>query len=509
MKAQSPADSPSVTIKSSVRMVEVDVIAKDKHGNPVPGLEAKDFTLLDDGKPQEITHISVEGGSPAEQERTGSEALSQPSRTTFSNSHPENVVPTVILFDVLNTSLEDQLSMKKALISSLNHVKEGTPIALLILGDDLTVVSEFTTSSILLTRAAGVGVNARQEGFGPPITARATGNPTRDRIILKATTQALGAENSERIARTMAALNVICSRLSSMKGRKSLLWITGGLSNLSETKAMEEVIDKLNDANIAVYTVDARGVLLDPGLGAENDNKDLAGPFQMEREETRGDVLPVVAAATGGVFFGNTNRLDLAINRALEDRRLVYVLDYYPRHGKWQGKLHKLEVKTSRAGVRLRYRASYRATPPVRPNAQEQQQMLVEIESSPMESSALRFSVEVKSGPPADPQFVLHVPAEEVQWSSEEGKMLGSLQVWFIQKRASGEDIVTARSKADLRMTMDAYQGALRQGIALASNLNLQQSADKVRVMVRDEISGKIGTVDVPVGLNFSKQQPR
>src|SRR5690349_1536625 len=33
IRAQTPADSPTVTIKSSVRLVQVDVIAKDKHGN--------------------------------------------------------------------------------------------------------------------------------------------------------------------------------------------------------------------------------------------------------------------------------------------------------------------------------------------------------------------------------------------------------------------------------------------------------------------------------------------
>ena len=38
--------------------------------------------------------------------------------TTFSNTHPDNVVPTVILFDALNTALEgDQPSMKKGLVA--------------------------------------------------------------------------------------------------------------------------------------------------------------------------------------------------------------------------------------------------------------------------------------------------------------------------------------------------------------------------------------------------------
>src|SRR5262250_3191539 len=69
VRAQAPAGSPAVTIRSNVRLVQIDVIARDKHGNPVSGLDEKDFTLLDDGVPQKISRISVERG--AEDSGTG------------------------------------------------------------------------------------------------------------------------------------------------------------------------------------------------------------------------------------------------------------------------------------------------------------------------------------------------------------------------------------------------------------------------------------------------------
>jgi hypothetical protein len=59
----------------------------------------------------------------------------------------------------------------------LSRLKEGTPVALLILGDDLTVVSDFTTSSISLSKLAEGGFERRAGGFGPPLTSRKTGNP--------------------------------------------------------------------------------------------------------------------------------------------------------------------------------------------------------------------------------------------------------------------------------------------------------------------------------------------
>ncbi len=64
LHAQTPTDAGTVRIRNTVRLVEVDVIAKDKHGNPVKDLEAKDFTLLDNGKVQKITRVTVEQGTP-------------------------------------------------------------------------------------------------------------------------------------------------------------------------------------------------------------------------------------------------------------------------------------------------------------------------------------------------------------------------------------------------------------------------------------------------------------
>jgi VWFA-related protein len=507
LRAQNPADAPSVTIRSSVRLVQIDVIAKDKHGNPVSDLEPKDFTLLDDGVPQKIARISVERGSAKSDATVTDEASKQHGPVIYSNTHPDNVIPTVILFDVLNSSIEDQASMKKGLMQSLARLKEGTPIALLILGDDLTVVSDFTTSSISLSNAAGSALHSRAEGFGPLLTTRKTGNPVADAMIRKAAIKAFRGEESERVARTMLALRIIAERLGTMRGRKSLLWISGGLSTPGGYQPVEEAIDKLNDMNVAVYTVDVRGVVLGPDDNAAADPNDLIGDVKAAREEVRGDVLSVVAGATGGVSYRNTNRLDGPISQAIADRELVYALDYYPNHGNWTGKWHKLRVKTSRSGVRLRYRTSYRATSPESPNAQEQREMLASLASSSLDYSGIHFNVEVQPGPPADPRFVLHVPAEEVQWSSQEGKMLGKVQIWFIQRRASGEDLATNTVQTDLRLAPDKYEEAAAHGVSLASDVKLSASAEKVRIMLLDENSGKIGTVDVPVDLKVPAQK--
>lgn len=496
--AQNPPEQPGVVIKNAVRLVEVDVIAKDKRGNPVADLQAKDFKLFDNGQPQEVTRVSVERHTGAVLADSPPADVKHVPARMFSNTHTIPGATTVILLDVLNTAAENQPSMKRELLKSLNHMKEGTRVALLILGDDLTVVSDFTDSTISLKNAAQDQFHARTEGFGPPITARATGNPVRDRMILKAATQAFRTEDTERAVRTIAALDLICSQLARIPGRKSLVWITGGLTAAGQNRDVSAEIDRLNDANIAVYTVDARGVVLDPGTGADSDSNDMTASMAEGREDTRGEVLATVATSTGGVFYHNTNRLEGAIDQALSDAAVIYVIDYYPRHNKWDGKLHQLQVKTSRPGVRLRFRESYRATLAPQNSPQDPQQMLAAVATASLDSPGLLFSVEVKSKSGSDPILLLHVPVEELQWSTEEGKKLGSLQVWFLQKRASGDDLFTMTWKSDPRLSNDQYQQAARAGLSLSGELKLQPSVAKIRVVLRDVNSGKIGSVDVP-----------
>ena len=120
--------------------------------------------------------------------------------------------------------------MKKALLQSLARMKEGNPVALLILGEDLTVVSEFTTSTISLAKIAEGGFHLRAEGFGAPLTVRSTGNPLADAMMRKAVTKAFRLKDNERMAAPHRFASHRRAIGTLMRGRKSLLWISAGLS---------------------------------------------------------------------------------------------------------------------------------------------------------------------------------------------------------------------------------------------------------------------------------------
>ncbi len=503
-----PTDSEpaAIRIKKTIRLVEVDVIAKDKKGLPITNLEAKDFTLKDDGHIEKITLFSLQNRSIPAEEKAGYEPATSSSTSThtFSNAHASGTVPVVILMDLLNSSWDNQPAIRSSLITSFKRIPFQTPIALLILSEDLKLVSDFTTDTKSLTTLLQKPSAPRQEGIGPAITATETSNEKANETIMKSAVRAFNQESGARVDRTVRALNLIRTQLSHMQGRKSLIWVGGGLSvGPHDWRAIRNIIDQFNDANVAIYTVDARGVLLDYGIGAEIDQNDMINAMDAERAKTRGDILDVIARGTGGVPYRNTNALDQAVIRAIDDNSAVYTLGFYPHHDEWQGKPHKIELAVARPGISLRYRSSYLATPEAKAEIEttdrNQQQTFDAVLASPLEFPGLRFSVEATPGEhPGIASLVLHISPAELRLSMRDEKLTGALQLTFIQKLPSGEELSRKNSAFSFQLSPDQYNDAVAHTFTLTSSLKLHEKAAKIRVLLRDLNSGRIGTVDVP-----------
>jgi VWFA-related protein len=54
------AEQSSTVLKANTRLVIVDVVVTDGKGAPVSGLESADFTVLDNGRPQQISNFSFQ-----------------------------------------------------------------------------------------------------------------------------------------------------------------------------------------------------------------------------------------------------------------------------------------------------------------------------------------------------------------------------------------------------------------------------------------------------------------
>src|SRR5262249_31475917 len=127
----------------------------------------------------------------------------------------------------------------------------------------------------------------------------------------------------------------------------------------------ERTVRAVNTSNLAIYPVDARGLVAQlstlpdasrsgaPGLTGEPTIPavNLRGSFDVSTQQT----MQTLAERTGGRAFYDTNDLRGAIRRAVDDARATYVLGYYPAHDQWDGRFYEIKVQVKRPGAQVRH----------------------------------------------------------------------------------------------------------------------------------------------------------
>ena len=148
--AQNSTEVPSVTIRSTTRLVLVDVVVTDKKGQPVTGLKAEDFTIEESGKKQKVTIFVPPGIENAPKP--------VPSPEGILSNRPENVrpagVPTVLLLDAANSPFKDQAYARSQMLKYvMEQAQNEHPMAVFMLTDHLSVLQQFTSDPQILLAA--------------------------------------------------------------------------------------------------------------------------------------------------------------------------------------------------------------------------------------------------------------------------------------------------------------------------------------------------------------------
>ncbi|HLW78552.1 MAG TPA: VWA domain-containing protein, partial [Terriglobia bacterium] len=425
-RAQEPAPSGAgeeSVLRVTTRLIEVNVVAQDRKGQPVSDLTRDDFTVLDNGKKQTISVFAL-------MTNRASAAHSALPPGTFTNrplGQGEAGTVSVILLDGLNTSFEDQTWSRSEVARFLEQLQPQDRVAVYMLGEHLSIAQDFTSDARTLlavlrrlegrisnelagsTTAMPTTVNSTAIGpmtglesvsnqsstigtVGPGSSGAGQGAGLGAAAAAQAREEALFAQwieeretahfSFDRVSRTLDALTAIANHLASFPGRKNLIWVSasfpieiGMLTPRApgDTRTqrqfgpeLERAARALNNANLAVYPVDARGLV----AGGASDGTTPASGRGVAAEGVRDPealystfgVMDALADSTGGRAFYNVGDLSHAIRRALDDSQVTYTLGFYPSGIKWDGKYHEIKVQVDRAATHLRYRQGYFAS---------------------------------------------------------------------------------------------------------------------------------------------------
>ncbi len=242
---------------AGTRLVQVDVVVHNKSG-PVAGLKKEDFTLFDEGIPQQISVFFVTT------QHSGKQATPLPAGTVSNRLNRLGEAPasaTVLLIDRLNTPINAQPYTNQKVIRFVQANGGRDRVGIYTLGSALHVVQDLTDDPDRLERAARTLKPQDSRRLSADVSVDATGDAITDAMVRRSLEGLEDITATDHVQLTREALEAIARHLANVPGRKNLIWISASFPifiqratyNIDFTGDVDAAARALNDANVAVY----------------------------------------------------------------------------------------------------------------------------------------------------------------------------------------------------------------------------------------------------------------
>jgi VWFA-related protein len=525
------AQSNAPIVKVTTRLVQINVLVHDHHGVPIADLKKEDFELSDNGKTQPITLFTVDSLPRSDNPAASQTRPSVMPRNVVTNrpERQENVPSsvTVLLLDLYNTKLTDQMYTRKQVIKFLRQIRPEDRIAVYLLkGAGFSVIHDFTNNTeSLLVALAKVLPGFSHELDGSDVDPSNVGNDDMDAAIDTSNTVISSFYIRNRVMNTCLSFKTLADHLAGVPGRKNVVWVSGGFpiafgygdtQDLTDripsaaqdrelfADSIEDVSQAMNTANVAVYPVDARGLLglpfVDASKNIKLDPRTHQFPPSMTHVDQRNmDTMNYIANLTGGKAFYNSNDIEGAIRKAIDDSSVTYTLGYYLASENWDNKFHKIKVKVKRSGVSVRTKKGYLAREQPAPTPGKLAQLLHEAVWSPLDSTAIGVTARIDPSPalPNASRLFFALNPAEIQFTQENNKYGGSFDIVFVQQTKRGKLIADVKKTLNITATPAQFDDLKTKGLVAAEDLKLNPDTETVRIVILDRGTGSTGSVTV------------
>jgi VWFA-related protein len=489
--------------KSSVEAVVLDVSVLDKDRQPVRGLTASDFTVLEDGKPQEIgTFKAIDLEDVIDAKAAPWTRQVAPDTRRNDDFRERRVV--VILMDSATPMPAPEVLQAKRLGRSVVEALAPDDLAAVVYTFGRNYGQTFTHDRAKLLAAV-------DRFNGTPDEVWTMGYGLHD-VATTASFTHMDASGSTLTLyhATLSALRGMAEDLAGLPDRRKALFFvsvgipldvlaatepgSNGRTDAIEVGALFEELKKTFDAarrsNVSIYGVDPGGL------------RSIAAPLNQ-------DFLKGVSEATGGFVITDTNDPAPGIQQIYRENGSYYLLGYQPSSSRTNGVFRKVEIKVSRPDVTVRSRSGY-----FEPTRDAATTKTAPAKAKPEEVSALEGLL-----PKSDIALRVHaVPfAKDGGTESEVAIILQGREPIPAGSTSTAEDLTVlfhaysmqAELKASDRLTahFGIRAGAvndLRYG--LLSRLTLKPGRYQLRLSAKSSMSGKSGSVYIEVDVpDYSK----
>jgi len=522
-------------LHADTRVVEIDVVATDAHGKPVTDLTKTDFTIVDQGKSRAIDIFAVDRHDGIDHGQTSPPVGSQPqslSPNVFSNRNPRPVNnpghATVLVLDQVNAYVEDAAYARQQVIDLMKRVPADERIALYTIArkEGLVLLQDYTTDRELLLRSlrqyAPHGLSPSPPP--PPTRENRSGNTSAvGNAAALANDWAKGSDQpsapglpnelpppgireqlfmwEENSAGTRLSLQALAEHLAIVPGRKSIFWITQGFPPwlmkevgmwtppAMDTAAWNKTITALNEANVAVNTVDSRG-----NFRGGNPNTGTL------------DTMQEISGRTGGTAYFRRNDLDVAIEEGIEASRTTYTLGFYLNATDRDDKFHTLKVLAARRGLQLSYRQGYYAGNTEMPDSAKDRSAGSDLESALLnqaDSKDVGITARIDSIVPGTPRgtvtFRVSLDPATFSLTEQAGGWIGNVEEMVVERDENGAVLAKVSDTKAFEVSTANRARFDSDGVAWPLSIPLAEGAAKATIVVRDAKSGRVGSLTVPL----------
>jgi hypothetical protein len=210
-----------------------------------------------------------------------------------------------------------------------------------------------------------------------------------------------------------------------------------------------------------------------------------------------------IAESTGGRTCENTNDLAGCVQSALNDSSSYYELAYYPQDIAWDGRFHKITIKTARHGVKITYRRGYIATDTQALLKQESPDTLLKQAcTDPLPSTAIPLTAEAlssaqASNPSAQTRYLLTIPSSALTFTPSGDARQTNLRVAICEYTPKGDAFQYFPRDLSRSVSEAVYRSWQTQGVRNIFDYDAKPDNKRLRFAVLDEPSGALGSLDV------------
>ncbi|MEI6244829.1 MAG: VWA domain-containing protein [Acidobacteriota bacterium] len=402
--------------RSNQNLILVDVSVRDKKGQPIDGLTAADFEVLENGKTQEVVTFAYEKVAPAKATIVTASTLSKagagkgavpvtigsakpapgkPAAAPAVNPTPDlpaaatidaSATPLtsdevaghrvwILLFDTSSMQPEDvQKAADAALKWSNEKMSTSDLVAIAAISSTLQILTDFTNDKAKITAtlkafAITDGTAVGAVDASTMSSDEATATSTTDVTTVDTSTQELDSFNNDMRLR---GLKTICDSLVSIQQHKAILYFSSGMARNGSDNAVESraAVNACSRANTSINPIDSRGLqVVVAGGSARQGSRGGVGAFsgrgvaqQFAQMASQQETLQSLASDTGGQAFTDSNDFGEAFAAVEKDISSYYILGYSSTNAKQDGSFRKIEVKLkSKIDAKLSSREGYYA----------------------------------------------------------------------------------------------------------------------------------------------------